>query len=165
RSSNRPLQRELLHQLGEHGEGQFALCIVCLGTRNRRPLHLTGRHERVRESGLSHARIAEQGDEVRLAPSHPEPRVIQTRALALASDERFGLEAPLVTLRHLPGFRWPRCRASTLTKQARDAYQVRARLRAQLLRQPRLKPPRSEEHTSELQSRENLVCRLLLEKE
>src|SRR5690606_41707545 len=28
----------------------------------------------------------------------------------------------------------------------------------------RLQPPRSEEHTSELQSRENLVCRLLLEK-
>src|SRR5690606_42025590 len=27
-----------------------------------------------------------------------------------------------------------------------------------------LNPPRSEEHTSELQSRENLVCRLLLEK-
>src|SRR5690606_40947223 len=29
---------------------------------------------------------------------------------------------------------------------------------------PRLRSPRSEEHTSELQSRENLVCRLLLEK-
>src|SRR5690606_42112415 len=29
---------------------------------------------------------------------------------------------------------------------------------------PRQSPPRSEEHTSELQSRENLVCRLLLEK-
>src|SRR5207302_7302349 len=28
----------------------------------------------------------------------------------------------------------------------------------------RLEQPRSEEHTSELQSRENLVCRLLLEK-
>src|SRR5690606_41514961 len=28
----------------------------------------------------------------------------------------------------------------------------------------RLRPRRSEEHTSELQSRENLVCRLLLEK-
>src|SRR5207302_6364077 len=28
----------------------------------------------------------------------------------------------------------------------------------------RERPPRSEEHTSELQSRENLVCRLLLEK-
>src|SRR5690606_39400291 len=29
---------------------------------------------------------------------------------------------------------------------------------------PSAPPPRSEEHTSELQSRENLVCRLLLEK-
>src|SRR6266700_4705545 len=29
---------------------------------------------------------------------------------------------------------------------------------------PRPNAPRSEEHTSELQSRENLVCRLLLEK-
>src|SRR5690606_41559092 len=29
---------------------------------------------------------------------------------------------------------------------------------------PRCRPPRSEEHTSELQSREKLVCRLLLEK-
>src|SRR5690606_40115944 len=29
---------------------------------------------------------------------------------------------------------------------------------------PRIRSPRSEEHTSELQSRENLVCRLLLEK-
>src|SRR3712207_9200312 len=29
---------------------------------------------------------------------------------------------------------------------------------------PRRRPPRSEEHTSELQSRQYLVCRLLLEK-
>src|SRR5690606_41311387 len=29
---------------------------------------------------------------------------------------------------------------------------------------PAIEPTRSEEHTSELQSRENLVCRLLLEK-
>src|SRR5215475_16155897 len=29
---------------------------------------------------------------------------------------------------------------------------------------PHRRPPRSEEHTSELQSRENIVCRLLLEK-
>src|SRR2546427_9342134 len=29
---------------------------------------------------------------------------------------------------------------------------------------PRHEPPRSEEHTSELQSQSNLVCRLLLEK-
>src|SRR5690606_5101577 len=39
-------------------------------------------------------------------------------------------------------------------------------LRARRLEQPddRLRLRRSEEHTSELQSRENLVCRLLLEK-
>src|SRR5690606_39705983 len=39
--------------------------------------------------------------------------------------------------------------------------------RGTVQRQTRLQPPhpqRSEEHTSELQSRENLVCRLLLEK-
>src|SRR5436309_12484702 len=37
---------------------------------------------------------------------------------------------------------------------------------ATMIYKPRPKPPplRSEEHTSELQSRENLVCRLLLEK-
>src|SRR5436309_9018506 len=33
-----------------------------------------------------------------------------------------------------------------------------------VIRRRRLPPTRSEEHTSELQSRENLVCRLLLEK-
>src|SRR5690606_19261347 len=36
--------------------------------------------------------------------------------------------------------------------------------RAVLADMPHHAPPRSEEHTSELQSRENLVCRLLLEK-
>src|SRR5690606_42039692 len=35
---------------------------------------------------------------------------------------------------------------------------------ARMLRRYPPFPPRSEEHTSELQSRENLVCRLLLEK-
>src|SRR5690606_41552495 len=39
-----------------------------------------------------------------------------------------------------------------------EERRVRVRSQAQLL------PGRSEEHTSELQSRENLVCRLLLEK-
>src|SRR5436309_15164181 len=41
----------------------------------------------------------------------------------------------------------------------------RGRLSLQVRRRPDLHgEPRSEEHTSELQSRENLVCRLLLEK-
>src|SRR3712207_8365793 len=38
------------------------------------------------------------------------------------------------------------------------------RLRGDLLRPGRPHPQRSEEHTSELQSRQYLVCRLLLEK-
>src|SRR5436309_13181501 len=38
------------------------------------------------------------------------------------------------------------------------------RERATPVREPRPAAARSEEHTSELQSRENLVCRLLLEK-
>src|SRR5690606_39638895 len=42
-----------------------------------------------------------------------------------------------------------------------DARRCRAGTRPGTQRSPR---PRSEEHTSELQSRENLVCRLLLEK-
>src|SRR5438874_10302394 len=40
-----------------------------------------------------------------------------------------------------------------------DGSAARARVRARHSR-----PPRSEEHTSELQSRRDLVCRLLLEK-
>src|SRR5687768_18176766 len=36
--------------------------------------------------------------------------------------------------------------------------------RSAIQHNPRLNPPRSEEHTSELQSRLHLVCRLLLEK-
>src|SRR5690606_42035325 len=41
---------------------------------------------------------------------------------------------------------------------------VHAGRRAKRTRQRPRRSPRSEEHTSELQSRENLVCRLLLEK-
>src|SRR6266550_4092111 len=41
---------------------------------------------------------------------------------------------------------------------------VRGRARSLPVGRPRGRPPRSEEHTSELQSRLHLVCRLLLEK-
>src|SRR5436309_12681614 len=41
---------------------------------------------------------------------------------------------------------------------------LRPRDRLKLKQQRSWQPGRSEEHTSELQSRENLVCRLLLEK-
>src|SRR5690606_39397024 len=44
------------------------------------------------------------------------------------------------------------------------ARQNQRRAQGDLRKIVRRIPPRSEEHTSELQSRENLVCRLLLEK-
>src|SRR5690606_41597783 len=52
------------------------------------------------------------------------------------------------------------------TRQGRDAHVAQPLLRS-VFRAERhgvLQQHRSEEHTSELQSRENLVCRLLLEK-
>src|SRR5690606_41679550 len=62
-------------------------------------------------------------------------------------------------------------RGAFLTGQAHDVGQVVEVAEAELpgkdvQRFPRrgARPARSEEHTSELQSRENLVCRLLLEK-
>src|SRR5437660_6058177 len=52
----------------------------------------------------------------------------------------------------------PRPRARALRETDRDASPHKDRSRARVL------APRSEEHTSELQSRGHLVCRLLLEK-
>src|SRR5690606_40783431 len=75
------------------------------------------------------------------------------------------------------GFPWPRARARpptptrprpmfdfgiTATEGAARAGTLR--LPHGVVRTPAFMPVRSEEHTSELQSRENLVCRLLLEK-
>src|SRR6266511_5532959 len=48
---------------------------------------------------------------------------------------------------------------SSLRRRSRTTCWIASRRRS-----PRCDPARSEEHTSELQSRENLVCRLLLEK-
>src|SRR2546428_4014167 len=57
---------------------------------------------------------------------------------------------------------------TTLFRSSTGAAPVRVHGRAQLFavgRCPRIRPSRrSEEHTSELQSRSDLVCRLLLEK-
>src|SRR5690606_39390871 len=51
--------------------------------------------------------------------------------------------------------------AAQLRRHGRMQHRVAAHVR---LIEDRALPRRSEEHTSELQSRENLVCRLLLEK-
>src|SRR3712207_7955911 len=53
-----------------------------------------------------------------------------------------------------------RCSTCASCSRRRSRFRPRARRRST----PPCVPPRSEEHTSELQSRQYLVCRLLLEK-
>src|SRR5215475_432593 len=75
----------------------------------------------------------------------PMPRYYPLAASSLAIHSRIAVSAPPILTARLPCIRTPRpCSSSQV--------------------QPNSKPTRSEEHTSELQSRENLVCRLLLEK-
>src|SRR5438067_3529560 len=62
---------------------------------------------------------------------------------------------------------FPTRRSSDLTVQSSPItkpYQNAPNLRRNLIDPRPVRPPRSEEHTSELQSRFDLVCRLLLEK-
>src|SRR5207253_10577712 len=65
-------------------------------------------------------------------------------------------------LRRAPAFQ--RGPQSTVEAEAVDRRRARQRADAQQARAGPLEAARSEEHTSELQSRGHLVCRLLLEK-
>src|SRR2546427_9621373 len=67
---------------------------------------------------------------------------------------RVGAEHPAV---HVGGGQGQRGAAPPHARRLRDARARRARAQSVV-------PHRSEEHTSELQSQSNLVCRLLLEK-
>src|SRR5215475_15563256 len=58
----------------------------------------------------------------------------------------------------------PRSTLFPYTTLFRSSGRCRSRTWCQSCQAHRATPRRSEEHTSELQSRENLVCRLLLEK-
>src|SRR5436309_6933680 len=58
----------------------------------------------------------------------------------------------------------PRSTLFPYTTLFRSGLRARTRTHGRRADGPCLVRPRSEEHTSELQSRENLVCRLLLEK-
>src|SRR5947209_10040550 len=62
------------------------------------------------------------------------------------------------------GFRHRLVRRAARRARLGDALGVAARLSFLRLLRPRARGRRSEEHTSELQSRQYLVCRLLLEK-
>src|SRR3712207_7956064 len=77
---------------------------------------------------------------------------------------------PYTTLFRSPGSRMPlsATRVESAGARAASSSEVRSETekvrRSRLLTPTRRAPARSEEHTSELQSRQYLVCRLLLEK-
>src|SRR2546427_5041204 len=60
---------------------------------------------------------------------------------------------------HISSTSWPHC----ATADVQPNYRMKLSRRGHRLASTAA-PPRSEEHTSELQSQSNLVCRLLLEK-
>src|SRR3712207_8295019 len=78
---------------------------------------------------------------------------------------------PYTTLFRSPRSRWRRCRhprpgrccRHPSTRRSSDTYRAPPSCTDPTC-SCRFRPPRSEEHTSELQSRQYLVCRLLLEK-
>src|SRR5438046_6253598 len=90
---------------------------------------------------------------------------VGTHETALASPERVDLGGRCV----LPGFTdshvhfptWAMAQREVRLEDTSSLDEALTRVRAAL---PNVRPGRSEEHTSELQSLTNLVCRLLLEK-
>src|SRR5208283_559820 len=83
---------------------------------------------------------------------HSGRRVLISTGTRTLQDQLFHRDLPL-----LAGSLGRPARVTLL--KGRANYLCRARLF-----EPRLQPARSEEHTSELQSHHDLVCRLLLEK-
>ena len=134
--ADRPLQGQLLDELGQDRERQLALRIVRLGARDGGAFHLTRRDERVRERRLPDAGVAHQHHDARCPPPDLEPCIVQLRELPLAADQRLRLEAPLAPLRHLADrLRRP---PPPLPQQVRDTHQVGARLGPELFGQAHL---------------------------
>src|SRR5215475_5427839 len=90
--------------------------------------------------------------------------MIEATAVALSADSA-------ITTASLAALRPPSSSASSASAPAVSVSRATLDASSQfglqnpaVVRSSALSSPRSEEHTSELQSRENLVCRLLLEK-
>src|SRR5690606_28099694 len=93
----------------------------------------------------------EQGRLTRVAAAEPY------KAHVLTAPQMAALGASLARQHRLAKRQRPDALLARLSANARVLQEVHAALAATVV-------ARSEEHTSELQSRENLVCRLLLEK-
>src|SRR5690606_39409382 len=83
---------------------------------------------------------------------------------AIAQQERTGLARSLEALRHPLEARAAPTSPALCYRAHRGPRGRRHHTAPGVCPFPTRPPVRSEEHTSELQSRENLVCRLLLEK-
>src|SRR5690606_40559401 len=118
------------------------------------------------------ARGAQPGDEEALSCREERCEIVRVQ-LALEEQPHPAVELerpsqppdPHVVGRRRGGREAPHSSSCTSTR-CRPSAAARASVRTALItRPPRpMIRPRSEEHTSELQSRENLVCRLLLKK-
>src|SRR5690606_39476325 len=96
----------------------------------------------------------------RVPPSSPTRRSSDLAMLnSLLDISRLSVGMVRPQLRHINLHGWLARLTGTLEKAASEKG-----IRLELQCPPRCAVQRSEEHTSELQSRENLVCRLLLEK-
>src|SRR5690625_5543473 len=138
----------LLARLPREGNAPFQVCLDVYASLRLGPLHVGVRRSPIRD-GDDAARLAraalDRGIKVR--------GVMFYEAQVAGVNER-GLHAPIVRLLK---------RVSLAELQTRRAEVTRA-VRAVIGGAPLLVNGRSEEHTSELQSRGHLVCRLLLEK-
>src|SRR5690606_39974459 len=90
---------------------------------------------------------------------------VQTCALPILPGVPDVALFPRAVWARLQGRRWRQSTPELLTYAHGAGYLPLRRALAEHLRLSRSVKCRSEEHTSELQSRENLVCRLLLEKQ
>src|SRR2546430_4118676 len=96
----------------------------------------------------SRLRAARSTGPVAHSPSTPPGLELPSTVVGTMSPSPY-LRCTLLRRRRQAGQRPPRSRGSSTSRSASPSM---------------LKPKRSEEHTSELQSQSNLVCRLLLEK-
>src|SRR5690606_42139688 len=99
-------------------------------------------------------------------PRDPHPAVLYTLALhdALPISPGGGRSAGVPQERRAFVASRVRCSASTVSENRRLATPTKRQSTSASWAMRLTMAPRSEDHTSELQSRENLVCRLLLEK-
>src|SRR5690606_40814144 len=124
------------------------------------------REERRKMSGADLPLCRPAGVEAPPVPSRPASRTVRFKVVAFrrasGSSARDDRSSSPFTQPYAVRHRFRECMAESRTRQGQTEKTLRDDRHAGGLRPTAIS--RSEEHTSELQSRENLVCRLLLAK-